>query len=1151
MASPLTYNPGIDSIVLARAVGALYYAVDGRSTYPDTDYFVRRPFQSLTFVKSYFNNQEFRRGMFSIYVNETGVIDTNTGYLIGGVTKEYWWKEEDLSDDGLVEKSTDLTDYATLVYVDEQIAPLLVQIDAIDEQLQELTDDLVQEISDRQEGDATNALAIFNEAVRATLAEQVNADAIINETNRAIAAEATKADASAIITDTVISFGDPSLVGNQYTNLSLADKTVQLSWEDENGAHLPFIVFNGSGVATLPITPASGFSGLIRGQTGLVFSYPALEGVTYNNYQKYRLTQTNLPANYTGLTYPGAVEYVPSVNTLAHTANGIQYVVGTNSSNFSYLDTLLTTGDKKIEVWEVEFVLGALVSSPSYGISFGATPYGSRAITYTSSGQIIQYEPNYASSKTVRAANPDFAFLANDIIKIGVIRDTINSLYICYTVKNGVQSPYYDFVDFSSSKVYIAMRGRANGVISLNKYQSAYDVDSLDTQINSVRDYASLSGISYYNFIDIDTADIIWQSNDDLISSLTYSQQAEGLGILLGTSGSRSVLFSNMSLDSNGDPADIDITGDKVGGKVVSRITVISSTPIMGIGFGHYKGVDVNEALAIGYRNDGAIFSWDEANVFTQLLAADVDNAFIVGDIITHEWFLDRSAGLVTVDIYKNDVKIGSTFTLTLSNTDKFYIYRRGAISSIVNVAIYKSNALTKNLGGGGSGSFATYYVSTSGSDDNSGTSASPFLTLAKAKEVLGTGNGEVVVAGGTYREPMPFNFINGQSIVYRSEPFDKVRILGSVALSFVKTGGYTNIYEATHSTVIPEIGNLSGVSRIFEDGNPSKSIPSSERLPQQKGLNFRLPFTELFNVPFNTNLATTLTALDAISTGGFYHDAVNSKIYVKSSNASDPTTNGFSYEVPARACTTIPSSITIASLRTLGIEFYFSNTKGASYKYISDIYRYKCGCFGGADDGFVDDACSGYTYGDEGASNGNDGVNGHMTAITGYATLDQRQGSDPMHYESQWCHDNYGDGNSHHELGQVITSNGLYEYNKKSGVAPSNTCQWVDYNSIMRYNKGVAGRGEGVEVINASADLRNGCSFIGFNTVCYGNRIGVGVYTNSNNKIVLYNVVSKNNDVADYNADYGTIEANNCKGTIKLETNGGTVTPVNDPQLT
>jgi hypothetical protein len=121
MASPLTYNPSIDTIVLARAVGALYYAIDGRSTYPDTDRFVRRPFQSLTFVKSYFNNEEFRRGMFSIYVNETGLLDLSTGYIIGGTTKEYWWKEEDLSDDGLIEKSVDLTDYATLTYLDSKV----------------------------------------------------------------------------------------------------------------------------------------------------------------------------------------------------------------------------------------------------------------------------------------------------------------------------------------------------------------------------------------------------------------------------------------------------------------------------------------------------------------------------------------------------------------------------------------------------------------------------------------------------------------------------------------------------------------------------------------------------------------------------------------------------------------------------------------------------------------------------------------------------------------------------------------------------------------------------------------------------------------------------------------------------------------------
>lgn len=226
MASPLTYNPGIDSIVLARAVGALYYSIDGRSTYPDTDRFVRRPFQSLEFVKSYFNNEEFRRGMFSIYVNETGTLNESTGYIDGGVTKEYWWKEEDLSDEGLVEKTSDLTDFATLTYVNEQIADLVVDINA-------------------------------------------NTSAIAAETARAIAVEATKANINDILSNVNITYDDlDSDTHTKYTNLLFANQSVTLQTlvAGSYGAIYPELEFSSLGVLDLTfLSPDSNFFATIQG----------------------------------------------------------------------------------------------------------------------------------------------------------------------------------------------------------------------------------------------------------------------------------------------------------------------------------------------------------------------------------------------------------------------------------------------------------------------------------------------------------------------------------------------------------------------------------------------------------------------------------------------------------------------------------------------------------------------------------------------------------------------------------------------------------------------------------------------------------------------------------------------------------------------
>src|SRR5690606_16288276 len=132
---------------------------------------------------------------------------------------------------------------------------------------------------------------------------------------------------------------------------------------------------------------------------------------------------------------------------------------------------------------------------------------------------------------------------------------------------------------------------------------------------------------------------------------------------------------------------------------------------------------------------------------------------------------------------------------------------------------------------------------------------------------------------------------------------------------------------------------------------------------------------------------------------------------------------------------------------------------------------------------------------------------------------------------------------------GEVQTYGCLYEYNKKSGVAPSNSCQWVDHNSVMRNNKGTAGRGEGVEVINSltGSDDAVGTTFTGFGTISENNRIGFSTQSQASNSLVLYNAVSRNNDVAEYRAANGSrLTANNCKVTnadpakYKVEEDGG-----------
>src|SRR5215217_85028 len=165
-----------------------------------------------------------------------------------------------------VQADVDLSAYSTTAQMNTAISSA---ISPVQQGLDSTNVVLMEEIQERQDGDAANALAISNEVTRATNAEQVNANAIIQEKNDRIASLASKANSNDILNDVTVEFGDPNLVGNQYTNSTLSNMTVQFSWEDENGAHLPFITFNSSGVATLPITPTAGFKGSIRGMTGI------------------------------------------------------------------------------------------------------------------------------------------------------------------------------------------------------------------------------------------------------------------------------------------------------------------------------------------------------------------------------------------------------------------------------------------------------------------------------------------------------------------------------------------------------------------------------------------------------------------------------------------------------------------------------------------------------------------------------------------------------------------------------------------------------------------------------------------------------------------------------------------------------------------
>jgi hypothetical protein len=99
-------------------------------------------------------------------------------------------------------------------------------------------------------------------------------------------------------------------------------------------------------------------------------------------------------------------------------------------------------------------------------------------------------------------------------------------------------------------------------------------------------------------------------------------------------------------------------------------------------------------------------------------------------------------------------------------------------------------------------------------------------------------------------------------------------------------------------------------------------------------------------------------------------------------------------------------------------------------------------------DSGFVE------TFFEESGFYNNDSENSHFSAYSGYADLENNRVMSPtVKHDCLWTHDNGDDGESSHELHNVVISNSLFEFNGDSGCRPSNDAAYYVTNSILRNN--------------------------------------------------------------------------------------------------
>lgn len=416
-------------------------------------------------------------------------------------------------------------------------------------------------------------------------------------------------------------------------------------------------------------------------------------------------------------------------------------------------------------------------------------------------------------------------------------------------------------------------------------------------------------------------------------------------------------------------------------------------------------------------------------------------------------------------------------------------------------------------------------FVSTTGSDNNDGaTASSAFATFAKALAVLGNSGGTIEILGGEYRQSI--NVTASSHVWLRSARGQRAKLFGSDKLVATKTSGFSQVYQAPLAAKPVGMGAPRGLPVIFEYGTPSKPVLEEDRHFLHRGRTHRLPYTEMFE-------AATKAELDTVGGRGkwFWESGV---IYFAATDGSDATLKRYE----ARMRPVLAQSL--GSIRLTRIDGYFSNSYGMDFQGIS-TKREDCRVFGSFHDGFSDDANFTESYRDESGGNGNDGFNG---TVTDYASKPDEETRIEAVYFDPYSHDNGDDGLSYHVRGGVTIYGGLMEYNTKADVVHVTGANCVCYNTVAQ------GTENGFYAATASPDSRT-------KTVmrCVGTKSrknGYSYRAADDSALNCENALAENPTIFGYyQTGTGSLNAKNCKYTgDSAKTKSGNVIVTNDAAL-
>jgi len=821
----------------------------------------------------------------------------------------------------------------------------------------------------------------------------------------------------------------------------------------------------------------------------------------------------------TSLTYSSSDNLPSGVSNVSQvsTSEGLKIVdsVGNSQdSKVSYFDTELVYNESLMGASVTAKLNKLNTSSPCIGLGVGSLT-SPKAYTYRSTGALVYVE----KFTTLILASNLPTYSANDVISID-IEKTATGLRI-RTNKNGVSSSWVSHSNNLNGSILVAERGSADFVFEVNttifnqsKIYTDQQVETVKTEIDSKTTFSNASeGFAGVNIVETATGDVSGGT------TRIIGKQIQGIG---------TIRFKKLEFYV------------KTAGQSQARLIILSRNED-----GTFNAIrEIAITLSVGLNTILA----ENVGAFTIPNGAYYGIHYVGGNFLAgvDKTPVATSFAIQGVASGNNLIAVSSNWLiqakLSYSITDDRTVKQ---VVSEIEKALQPTEKIT-----------TTIFCSPNGNDSlGNGSIEKPFKTINRCITMHDGNYTKIVIAGGDYRERLRFSDIHTGTIEMVKNAKDVVRVLGSDQLTeWVKTPGYSNLWEIPFSKVIPAWDFDRVDHPIFEDKNPSAIIADEDRHPLQKGLSHRLPFTPIVPIQPNSDLESTLASLDQIS-AKYHYDGT--KLYLHASNSSNPNINGFGYEVIQRGWNLYPS-LTDTRIRPNlimhSIQFLYGTTGFISSGF-DLVTRYDCSGFAVASTGiWRDDTSDVYAVRDEGGYTGGDCTNGHRNSYSDHASQDMREGKTNCTYIDPWMHDAFDDGMSHHERHNVTVIGGLFEFNTDRGIVPANGCQLRGYNLHSRYNgqgrfNGVQyNDGAGFAVTNPATDGRKGTTAYFVNCLSENDNIGFSA-SDTNNILIALNPISINSVKYNYEATRsGKLELinpklkNNEATKYKSETSGGLI---------